>query len=387
MKRLIALLIPVLILAVGVAGAVVMIKARPEPEVRTPEIVPPLVRVQHVELGTVRFRVDSQGTVSPRTESVLVPEVAGRVIEVAPSFVSGGFFERDDVLLRIDPHDYRQAVVQAEAGVARAKLLLAREEAEAEIAIREWEDIDGGEAPPLTRREPQLAEARASVNAAEALLDRARRDLARTEIRAPYEGRIRMKNVDVGQFVAPGTALATVYAVDHAEIRLPIPDDDLAYVQLPLVYRGDTEPAVTPEVVLTADFAGSTFEWTGKIVRTEGEIDSRSRLVHAVARVSDPYGRAVPSRPPLAVGMYVKARIAGREARDVVVLPRAAVRNTNTVLIVDADDRLRFREVEVLRASGDEVVVSGGLEPGERVCLSPLSAVTEGMLVRTEEPS
>jgi RND family efflux transporter MFP subunit len=388
MKKLLALLVPLLILAVGVAGAVVMIKARPEPEVREPEVVPPLVRVQEVAFESVRFRVRSQGTVSPRTESVLVPEVAGRVIEVAPSFVSGGFFERDDVLLRIDPMDYRQAVVQAEAEVARARLLLAREEAEAEVAIREWQDIDGGEAPPLTRREPQLAEARAAVNAAEAMLARAQRDLDRTEIRAPYDGRIRAKQADVGQFVAPGTPLATVYAVDHAEIRLPIPDDDLAYVELPLVYRGDSDGVPRPRVTLSADFAGQRFEWTGRIVRTEGEIDPRSRLVYAVARVDDPYGRASnPNRPPLAVGLYVNAEIDGRDVDGVVVLPRSAMRGADRLLIVDDENRLRFRSVDVVRAVNEEVVIGGGLAAGERVCLSPLSAVTDGMRVRTEEAS
>ena len=183
----------------------------------------------------------------------------------------------------------------------------------------------------------------------EAGVERARRDLQRAEIVAPYAGRVRTKNVDIGQYVRVGDALATVYAVDIAEIRLPLPDDELAYLDLPLSYRG-VEPQVQPLVTLRATFAGETHSWDGLIVRTESEIDAVSRMVHAVAEVPDPYAAGpIPNRPPLAVGMYVEAEISGRTARDVAVLPRQALRGRDQVLVVTPDDRISFRMIDVLR--------------------------------------
>jgi RND family efflux transporter MFP subunit len=316
-----------------------------------------------------------------------VPEVSGRVIWVSPSFAEGEFFEKGQVLLRVDPHDYRQAVVRTRAEVARTKLQLAREEAEAEVARSEWEDLGAGEAATaLTLREPQLEDARASVASAEANLVTAERNLERTQIRAPYAGRVRRKNVDVGQFVTVGSAVATIYSVDFAETRLPLPDDELAYVELPLHYRGEKARPKGPRVTLKADFAGETFEWVGEIVRTEGEIDPASRMVHAVAQVKNPYGRGQdPARPPLAVGLYVEAEIEGVTAEGIAVLPRAALRGRSQVLVVTPEDRLEFRDVDLLRTTRQHVYVQAGLENGERVCVSPLEAVTDGMRVRTLE--
>jgi len=381
--RLLKILLPLVIIAIGAIVAVGMIRSRKPPETREITLQAPAVRVQLIELRDVQMTVQSQGTVSPRTESTLLPEVAGRVTRVAPNLVSGGFFEKDDVLLAIDAHDYEQSVVQARAAVAQAQLQLAQELAEADVARQEWKELGQGEAPPLTLRVPQLAQAEAGVAAAEAAVQRAERDLQRTRIRAPYAGRVRRKHVDVGQYVTPGTTLATIYAVDYAEIRLPLPDDDLAYIDLPLDYRGESPQRRGPRVTLMASFAGRNFEWHGRIVRTEGEIDTRSRMVHAVASVKDPYGRGDdPDRPPLAAGLFVDAEIEGRTAHEVAVIPRSAVRGDDQVLVVTDDDRLRFRTIEILRRQQDEVVVAAGLAAGERLCISPLSAVTDGMRVR-----
>ena len=181
--------------------------------------------------------VISEGTVRPRTESELVPEISGRVTSIAPSFAEGGFFEEGETLVEIDPFDYEQAVITARSQLAQSRLRLAQEEAEAEIAQREWNEIGEGNPRALTLREPHLEDARASVAAAEANLVRAERDLDRAHIKAPYAGRVRRKNVDVGQFVTMGSSVATIYAVDLAEIRLPLPDVELAYLNLPLSYR------------------------------------------------------------------------------------------------------------------------------------------------------
>ena len=387
-RRTLQILLPIAVVVAAVIGARTMVALKPEAPTRPPEVTIPLVRVLEVELTDTTFTVHTQGTVEPRTESQLVPEVSGRIVEVSPSFVAGGFFEPGDLLIRIEPHDYEKALVQREAEVESARLRIVQEEAEAEVAQWGWDRIGTGQARALTLREPQIASAKAGLAAAEANLDTARRNLERTEVRAPYAGRVREKNVDVGQFVMVGTPVARIYAVDAAEIRLPLPDDQLAFLDLPLNYRGESGRVRGPRVTLRVKFAGRNHAWEGRIVRTEGEIDPRTRMVHVVAEVQDPYGRgADPTRPPLAAGMFVEAEIDGRMVENVAVLPRAALRGTDQVLIVDDENRLRFRTIDVLRTTIDEVIVQGGLASGERVNLSPLEAVSDGMQVRINEVS
>ncbi|UCE02104.1 MAG: HlyD family efflux transporter periplasmic adaptor subunit [Candidatus Latescibacterota bacterium] len=212
-------------------------------------------------------------------------------------------------------------------------------------------------------------------------------------MRAPFLGRVREKLVDVGQSVVPGQPLAHVYAIDYAEVRLPVPDEDLAFVDLPMTHRREAAAGAReamedprPRVILRTRFAGGTYEWHGHVVRTEGEIDPQSRMVHVVAQVENPYGRREdPNHPPLAAGLFVHADIMGHLAADVVVVPRAAMRGRDELLVIDEEERIRFRHVEVLRSERERVLIRGGLREGERVCLSPLEAVTDGMRVRATE--
>jgi len=345
-----ALRIALPIAVIGVAGiiAAALIAARPVVETRRPEAVAPLVRFITADPSTVNAVVRSQGTVAPRTETMLVPEISGRVIHISPSLASGGFFEAGDVLVRLDPRDYELAVVGARAEVAQMASRLKVEEEEAGVARREWASLGKGDPAPLVVREPQLAEARAAHDAAASALERAQRDLARTALRAPFAGRVREKRVDVGQVIAPGTPVATLYAVDVAEIRLPIPDEELAFLDLPLGYRGGSSG---PRVTIHTTFAGRPVEWQGRIARTEGEIDAASRMVHLVAEVKDPYGRATrKASTPLAVGLFVRADIHGRQLQDVFVLPRSALRGEDQVLMIDGEDRLRFRKLQIVRS-------------------------------------
>jgi len=384
--------------ALGVA-ALVVTKPRVEPAPRNVEA--PLVRTVRVEPRTVRFTVRAHGTVVPRTESELVPQVSGEVVWVSPALVSGGFFDADEPLVRTDRRDYEADLESARAGVARA-------ESESRRATKERErqqrlaDRSVASESRIDDAENAYRAARAALREAEARLDRAERDLERTELRAPYAGRVRSERVDVGQFVTRGVAIATLYAVDYAEVRLPIPDRELAYVDLPLAYRprGGSEAGAeaatenSPPVRLHAEFAGREHVWTGRIVRTEGEIDPKSRVVHAVARVEDPYVREAGSeRPPLAVGLFVEAEILGRSVEAAVMLPRVALRRDEAgpgepareghfVLVVSDESRLEFRPVEVLRSERERVVIGAGLVSGERVCVSSLRAPVDGMLVR-----
>lgn len=376
------ILFSLLALAVGIVGAVGMIAARPQVETKRPDPKLPLVRVISAQLENARLAVRTQGTVKPRTESDLVPEVSGRVVWIAPSLVVGGFFDEGEVLLRIDPRDYEMAQRSAAAAVARhaseLDLAIANRKRSRELAEREIVS-----AATLDEAENAARVAEAALHEARTVLERAQMDLGRTEIRAPFLGRVREKTVDIGQFVNRGAHVARLYAVDFAEVRLPIPDYELAFLDLPLAYRGEEDTYTGPPVVLRASFAGATHEWQGRIVRTEGEIDPGSRMVHAVAQIEDPYGRtANERRPPLAVGLFVEAEIRGREANDVLRVPRSAMRTADELLIVDENDRLEFRRVAVLRADGETVLIGSGVAAGERICISPLEAAVDGMSVR-----
>ena len=385
MRLVLRILLPVIVIAAGGYAAFTMIQNRPAPETQAVEIPPPSVRVIVVQPKNVRLKVRAEGTVAPRTETELVPEVSGRVMMISESLAAGGFFEDGEVLLKIDRREYELAVVRARAAIAQAELKLATEEEEAAVARKEWESLEQGEPPPLVVRAPQIAEAKAMLASAEAAFEQAEYDLERTVVKAPYAGRVREKRVDVGQFVSRGSSIARLYSVDFAEVRLPIPDNDLAYVNLPLAYRGQKERAAGPRVTLMANFAVKRHRWQGRIVRTEGEIDPRTRMVQAIARVDDPYGRARPGRPPLAVGMFVEAEIDGNTAANVFVLPRIVLRSADQVLVVDKENRLRFRTVGILRTESDQVIIRSGLEAGERVGISVVEAVVDGMKVHVLE--
>ena len=370
-----------------VAGYVgfAIIESRPVPETQAVEAVLPLVETMDVTYSNVRLRVTAEGTVAPRTETEFVPEVFGRVMEIAPSLVVGGFFEEGEVLLRLDSREYELAVTRSRASIAQAELRLETERQEAAVAMEEWELLGAGRPGSLAMREPQIAEAEAALASAEAALQQAEYDLERTVVRAPFAGRVRSKRVDVGQFVQRGNSVATLYAVDAVEIRLPIPDRELQFVDLPLAYRDDggSEPVAGPAVILRSEFAGKQHEWRGTIVRTEGEIDPRTRMVHAIARVEDPYARSEDAlRPPLALGMFVEAEILGRSSGQVAILPRSVLRGADQVLVVDDTGVLRFHPVEIFRMERDRVMVRSGVEEGDRIVVSPLENAVNGMRVR-----
>jgi len=382
-EKKLKVILPFAILVVGGIIAVAMVKSRAPVPTRPTVEYAPLVRVVEVHPQELRLKVRTQGTVRARTETNLVAEVAGSIVKVSRSFASGGFFEKGDVIVEIDASDYRVAVATAEGTVAQVRVRLETEEAQAEVAREEWEQLGTGGDSPLATRELHLQEAQAALVAAEAMLGKARRDLARTKVRAPFAGRIRAKLADLGEYVAPGVPVASVYSVDFAEVRLPVPDADLAFLDLPVDYRGAAAQEPGPEVVLYADFAGQRHSWNGRIVRVEGEIDRASRMVHVVAQVEDPYGKHEGDDPlPLAVGMFVEAEIMGSLIADAIVIPRTALRGER-VLVVDEEDRLRFRDVDVLRVDRGYAVIVGGLDAGDRVCVSTLEAVSDGMKVRS----
>ncbi|MCY3773392.1 MAG: efflux RND transporter periplasmic adaptor subunit [Gemmatimonadetes bacterium] len=388
MNKWVKVFLPLAIILGSLLILVFLVRSRPVVESKPPAVPPPLVRATTAILDTVQLTVRSQGAVMPRTESALSAETDGQIVYVSPSFVPGGFFEEDELLVRLDPRDAELAVTRAAADTARFATAMQIEQEEARLAQDEWRRLGSGAPMPLVLREPQLAQARANLEASVAALEQAKLNLERTEIRAPYAGRVRKKNVDVGQFLRRGEALATIYAINYAEIRLPIPDEELAFFDTPMQFRGETGRAAGPPVVISTEFAGRQHSWNGRVVRMEGEIDPMSRMVYAVARVQNPYGRgANPDRPPLGIGMFIEAEILGKHYPDVAALPRTAMHGENRIGVIDEENRLRFRNVEVLRIESDRVLILSGIETGERVCLSALETQVDGMEVRILDSS
>lgn len=377
-------ILPILVLVAGFAAAGLLIATGPDVQPRASQVVAPLVRVAIADPKTRQFTVETHGSVVPRTESELVPEVDGTVIEMSPQLVSGGFFAKGDVLLRVDPLDYEVALEQASAGLVRAESDLDN----AQKNYKRQQDLVSRGAISDAQRDDALNRvtiAEATLREAKARRSRAERDLRRTEIVAPYDGRVRSERVDVGQFIRRGDSIATIYAVDYAEVRLPIHNEELAYLDLPL-RQEPTQNELQTAVTLSAQFAGVEQQWQAQVVRTEGELDPGTRMVHVVARVPNPYVSDA-ERAPLAVGLFVDATIHGRTFDNVSVLPRAALRGDDRVLVVNDNDQLMFRNVTVLREADDSVYIGGGLQRGERVCISPLQSTTEGMRVRVAEES
>lgn len=365
-------------LSVVIVAVLIAIAQSKHPERKDAAAQAVLVEAIPAELSTLNFIVHSQGAVEPRTETTLVAEVSGQIVSVSPNFIAGGFFREGEALLQIDPSDYETALLRAQAALASRRAQYADQKARSEQALKDWENLGRpGEPSDLVLRKPQLAEAQAGVQAAEAELQQAERDLQRTRIRVPYDGLVREKRVDVGQFVAAGTPLGVTFAIDIAEIRLPLSGNDLDYLNLPSATRLDSAQRVP--VTLTADEGGVGGAWQGQIVRTEGVIDRTSRVLYAVAEVVDPYGVLGRSdRPELKVGTFVRAEIQGRQAEDVVVLPRAVLRPDQTVLIANAERRLEVRPVTVARAEPRKVYISSGIEAGELVITTSMDAPIPG---------
>ncbi len=336
---------------------------------------PLTVRVRTIETESIELKVHSQGSVMPSTITQLIPEVSGRVTWTSPSLVAGGFFEAGQELARIDDLDYRNALDRANAALKRAT-------AEVEHAKYEYGRLRSLAERKLVSRsalENGLRAYRvtqATFEDAQANFEQAKENVKRTTLRAPFTGLVRSENIDIGQFASRGQAIATLYANDIVEVRLPIADRQLAFLNLPPLRNGNFPEVMQPVVKLSADYGGQTREWHGNIVRAEAEIDTTSRMVHLVARVE-----SANDSQDLSVGLFVNAEISGLAVDNIVRLPRSAIRNDNQVLVVDRENRIRFRDIQPLRLYKDNVLINAGLAPGERVCVSTVQTAIDGMAV------
>ena len=369
--------IPILILvgAVAVAFALTSMKKQPEKE----EIITRdfLVDSKLVEAKNVDFLVYSQGSVQPKNKTMLSTQVSGRVIAVADNFIEGGFFKKGDVLVELETSDYQTDLLLAESEVASAQASLDEEKARGKVAAEEWRSFNKGSAPELGLRKPQLAREEASVKAAQANLQRAQRNFDRTKIRAPYDGLVKSRSVDLGQFVTLGSQLGEVFATDVAEVRLPLTDDDIAFL-------ADLN-SQNAQVTLSSDVAGKNIKWQGILVRDEAVLDSKSRVIYGVVEVNDPYQLNVPEEAkgiPLRFGRFVNATIVGITANNIVVLPRNVLRLDGTILTVNDDRQININFVTVQRADEDFVYISEGLNTQQQVVMSAVPNPYEGMPVR-----
>ena len=378
---------PIAIILVAGGATAAMVWQKKEAE-KNP-VTEPVVMVETVNLHgrDVNFSVESQGNVSPHTETTLVSEISSVVIGVSPKFVAGGFFKEGELLLKLDPADYEVGVQQSRANVLTMKARLALEEAQAEQAKKEW-DMSGrprSAAPSIALRTPYLEEARANLLFAEADLKKAERKLSLTVIRAPYDGMVKEKLVDIGQYVTTGTQVARTFAVDFAEVRLPLTDQDIAYLDLPKpATSSPAQDATGPLVDLLGVIGGIEYRWQARLVRTEGVIDQLTRVHYAVARIADPYAlNNQDGRPPLPVGSFVKASIQGISLKNVIAVPMQAVRSMDQVLVKDSDDRLRIHRVKIIRTDKNYAyIIDENLENQAAITTAVYNPI-DGMPVRT----
>lgn len=367
---------PLAIVFAGVGAFVLLDLAKPEPEKKTEPPRPLSVYVEPAEKSTVALTVSTGGEVRSRTDVNIVSQIAGRIVSVSSEFTEGGQIEPGVAIVQIEDRDYQLALSQAEATVAAAEVSVQEALAQADVARKQ---LQGAKNPSaLALRKPQVAQAQASLKAAEANLERAKLDLARTKITLPFSGRISEKLVDVGQYVAPGTMIGKAFATDVVQIRLPLNDSQLASLGLPIGYVA--EPGAGMPVELNAVVAGKLQTWQGHLVRLDASIDRETRTLFGLVEVHDPYTKNVSQHQmPLAVGLYVKADIFGRQLENATVIPREALRAGDNVFVLNSEDRLEIRNVSVVHSTNDEAVIGSGVNPSDRVIVSSIRNPIPGM--------
>ncbi len=373
------IILPLLILFIGFFGFKMMGTLKKIPQRQQPTRQGVLVDVVELKAITHQVKVHATGTVQAEQEIALVPEISGKVTWVSPRLVSGGLFKKGETLLRIDTIDFELATEKARAEIARVQVAMATEQERAKVALAEWERIDivdKGEPGPLVTREIQLRQQQANLAAAKANLQQAQLNLQRTEIKAPFNGRIRKEQVDLGQYLRAGTSIGTFAGTDRAEIHIPLPARELAWLIIPSAtqQQGSTATIYQPD--------HSTGR-QGKLVRQVGEVDPNSRMTTVVVMVEDPYLLQKNSnQTPLPNGLFVNVELNGEVFADIISIPRKALHSGDLVWIADSENRLSLRQVEVFRREQQQILIQGGIQSGEKLILTALSGAAEGTLLR-----
>ncbi|MEM1151661.1 MAG: efflux RND transporter periplasmic adaptor subunit, partial [Pseudomonadota bacterium] len=379
MTRVLAILLPLLILAVlGVGGSIALGALAPQPAENDSPPAGLSVFAEPIVSGDLTISVDAQGEVAPKREIIVSTQIAGRIAYVSDDFIDGGFIRRGQVLVRLEAADYELAVTRARSAVASARQRLAREEAEADIARQDLEDLGITDASPLARREPQLAEAQAALDSAEAQLAEAELALRRTAVVAPFSGRVFERAADIGQFASPGQSLGSIFASDVVEVLLPITDTQLGRIGLPLAFAATPDNPGLP-VLFTAEVAGQVRQWEGSVARTAAALDPRSRQLNVIAELEDPYGEGADNGVPMAPGLFVNAEIKGSTLQDIMIVPREGLRSGDKVFIGKPKaGLLEIRDVDLIYSDVDGAYVSAGVAEGELAVVSPIQAAFDG---------
>ena len=377
------LLLTIITLVLGISGAMLLVKFKTKAISKPSERKLPNVKVLNTKTSSHTFKIVSQGTALPRTTILLISEVSGKVVSVSDKFNAGKFFQKNDLLLEIDPRDYELSLAQARLKVAQADLRLQMEEKEATVSRKEWKLLNQGEPTGLQAREPQLAEARAALDAAKATEESAQRNLDRCRIRAPFDGMVSKANVRPGQFVSAGIQLGEIFATDVSEVRLPLSTSDLSFINLPKPNELlNIDKA--PKVILVNKVGEESQEWIGSIVRSEENVDPINRMVYVVAKVDDPYSLKSNNKAPLRQGTFLKATINGRTAKKIIAIPRTALRGKGRVWIAE-DGKLIYRKVKPVYLDENLAIISEGIDSNEQIIVSLLAGVIDGMGIKIED--
>jgi len=363
--------LPLALIVGSIFIAILLMLFKPQAEKRSSQPKLPVVTVKKVHSETVKIPVFSRGTIKAGTDIILTSEVQGRVQSISTHFAAGGFFEKSEILLEVDPVNYELDLAKVKSQVSKAELNLAR--VKADVRTNRLGKTRVGLA--------RVAEAKAQLNAAQADTERVRILLAKTEVRAPFSGRVLDKTVGTGQYISPGMQLGRIFATENAEIHLPLSDTQITLIDVP--YHGNKSAEENPLVHLKAEYGETSFYWLGRIVGTEGGVNARNRLMYLIAHIEDPFADdpAQPQRPPLTVGKFVEAEIEGSSFDEIFVVPREAVRNSNQVLTVDKSQRLHIREVNILYRGKNNIYIKNGLNENDHIVMTPLDVVVEGMRV------
>lgn len=362
------ILLPIGILGIGIAAMGAFISMKKPPEEKEKVDNTPIVSIQPIDMHSMTLDVSSYGEVKPKYQTDLVAQVTGQVIELSDDFVRGGFVKQGQLLARIDPSDYQAALIEAQANLASANAELEKERAQGKVAESEWKRIKNSMPTELSLRKPQLAQELARVKAAEAAVLRAKRNLERTEITAPYDAMIASREIGLGSVVSMGSRLGQVQGTNIAEVRLPVADNQLQFL---------ASYGTNAQVTLKGDFAGQPQQWQATIVRSEGVVDNQSRMNYLVAQIIDPYARST-NQTPIRFGSYVTASIEGKTIAAATLIPRYLV-TEGKVALLDSDSTLHFSKVDIVREQGSNVVVAKGVSQGDRLIISALDYPVDGM--------
>ncbi|MDA0804786.1 MAG: efflux RND transporter periplasmic adaptor subunit [Proteobacteria bacterium] len=378
MKRV---LMPIGILLGSIVITVVLIRNPTRVSESAPEIIPISVRVAEVRSESVQLFIESQGKAQAARQASLSSNVQGPVAWVSPSLEAGAYVKAGEPLLRLELADFETAVARSRATYEQAS-------AEAEFAAADLARITELAAKRLaSESELQNAERAATVTSArladaEAALEQSELDAERSILRAPFNAVVASRDVELGQFVNRAQSVAVLFDADSVDVRVPLAIRQLGYLDVPMGFRGEFDLSQAPQVELVGSYGGKQYKWEGKLLRTEATIDPNSNTVQSIIRIEQPTADLGGETIPLPIGLFVEARIAGKLVEDIISLPRSAIRNNSQVLVVDAENKMYYRDVDIFRLEQDRVLISGGLVPGEKICTSPIQAVVDGMSVR-----